>query len=398
MARGEPMTRTERTLLAATATLAASGSVIFALIGNLQDEYGFADIGLGVIAATGFAMSFVVQLLIAPYADKGHTRRLLLAGTMLAVVGNVLFALGDTLWQFAAARAIVGAALGCFLPAARALMANMRPDGAAERLGRMAGVELGGFIFGPVIGGLLVGPLGLRWPFVIFSLMAVLSFALLMSDRIPDLPRSNGSGRLAFDLLANRGVLVGVLLVLALALPVGVYEALWDRYLTDKGAGDGLVGVSLAFYGIPFILLSTWGGRLADRLGPVNVALRSLFIVAPATALYGMFDSPWPPIAVGVFEAMAQAAAAPSAQAALAAAAPEGRGAAAQGLAGSLNVLTAAVVALLGSWAYGAIGPAWLFTIAGCGVATLGTTAWLLHRRARTVSAVPVPWSESRQN
>jgi MFS family permease len=376
-----PTTRIEKTLLAATATLAASGSVIFALIGNLQDQYGFADIGLGVIAATGFAMSFLVQLLIAPYADRGHTRRLLLTGTLLAVIGNVLFALGDSLWQFASARAVIGAALGCFLPAARALMANMRPDGAAERLGRMAGFELGGFIFGPVVGGLLVGPLGLRWPFMLFSLMGLLSFTLLMRDRIPELPRSTRTNRLALGLLANRGVLVGVLLVIALALPVGVYEALWDRYLTDKGASDGLVGVSLAFYGIPFILLASWGGRLADRFGAVKVALRAMFVVAPATALYGMFDSPWPPIAVGVFEAIAQAAAAPSAQAALAKAAPEGQGAAAQGLAGALNVLTAAVVALLGSWAYGAIGPAWLFTIAGSGVATLGTTAWLLHRR-----------------
>ncbi len=35
---------------------------------------------------------------------------------------------------------------------------------------------------------------------------------------------------------------VGVLLVLALALPVGVYDALWDRYLTDNGATDTVVG------------------------------------------------------------------------------------------------------------------------------------------------------------
>ncbi len=64
------MGRSVRVLLLATAALSASNSVIFALIGNLQDTYGFSDIGLGVIAATGFAATFVVQILVAPLADR----------------------------------------------------------------------------------------------------------------------------------------------------------------------------------------------------------------------------------------------------------------------------------------------------------------------------------------
>lgn len=385
------MKRMQWVLLASTAALSASSSVVFALMGNLQDQYGFEDIGLGVIAAMGFFMSFIVQILVAPLADKGHPKRLLIAGTVLAVIGNVLFALGSSLWQFAVARAIVGAAVGSFLPAARALMAGMSTTGAAERLGKMAGAELGGFVLGPVIGGLLVGPLGLRWPFIVFCIAAMFSFALLVTQELPTLPVSTSSGRLAFDLLANRGVLIGVLLVLSLALPVGIYDALWDRYLTDNGATDAVVGLSLAFYGLPFILLAGFGGRLADRYGSAKVAFRALVIIAPLTAMYGLFDNPWLPIGVGVAEAVAQAAASPSAQATLAAAAPEGRGTAAQGLAGASTVLTAGVVALTASWAYGALGPAWVFGLGGFGVAAIGFTAWRLHvglqSRTETVTA-----------
>ena len=381
--------RTQLVLLASTGMLSASGSVVFALMGNLQDEYGFADIGLGVIAATGFAMSFLVQILIAPLADKGHTKRLLMAGTLLAVLGNVLFAMGSSLWQFALARAIIGCALGSFLPAARALMANLSASGSAERLGKMAGVELGGFVMGPVVGGVLVGPLGLRWPFLVFAVAAVCSFALLVTQHVPTLPITEASGRLAFDLFRVRGVTVGVLLVLALALPVGVYDALWDRYLTDNGATDTVVGLSLAVYGLPFILLAGFGGRLADRLGPAKVAFRALWLVAPLTAMYGLFDNPWLPIGVGVVEAVAQSAASPSAQATLAAAAPAGRGTAAQGLAGACNVLTAAVVALTASWAYGAFGPVWVFGIAGAGVAVCGLAAWRLHSTTPVAGVEP---------
>ena len=114
---------TERVLLGAAFTLAASNSVVFALMGNLQDEYGFGDAGLGFIAAAGFLASFVVQVTIAPLADRGRARHLLIVGTILAVIGNLVFALGSSLAVFVLARAIAGSASGCFLPPARALMA-----------------------------------------------------------------------------------------------------------------------------------------------------------------------------------------------------------------------------------------------------------------------------------
>ena len=364
----------------ATAALSASNSVIFALIGNLQDTYGFSDIGLGVIAATGFAATFVVQILVAPLADRGHVKHLLLAGTLCSIAGNLLFAAGSNLFVFAGARALVGAGAGCFLPAARAVMASISPTGAAERLGKMGGAELGGFVLGPVIGGVLVAPLGIRWPFVVFCGAALLSFVLVSRQQLPELPRSAASGRLAFDLLRHRRVLVAVLLCLSLYLPVGIYDALWDRFLTDRGASDVVVGLSLACYGIPFIIFAAYGGRLADRHGPVRVAMRSLWIVAPLTATYGLFPSPYVPIALGVVEAVVQAAASPAAQAAIAEAAPEGRATAAQGLAGATNVLSAAVMALLASGAYGAFGPELVFIGGGVGVAVCGLCAWSLNR------------------
>ena len=92
--------KTERVLLGAVFAMEAGGSVIFALMANLQDEFNFTDIGLGLIAAAGFMASFVVQILIAPYADRGHAKRLLIIGTTLAVLGNALFASGSTLVIF----------------------------------------------------------------------------------------------------------------------------------------------------------------------------------------------------------------------------------------------------------------------------------------------------------
>lgn len=371
---------TERVLLGAAFTLAASNSVVFALMGNLQDTYGFSDAGLGFIAAAGFLASFVVQVTIAPIADRGYARHLLIAGTVLAIVGNAVFAAGSSLAVFILARAIAGSAAGCFLPPARALMASLDKENVSERLGALGGIELAGFVTGPVIGGLLVGPLGLRWPFVVFSVSAMVALIIVSTQQVPQLVRSESSQRLAFGLLRHRSVLVPTMFLISLALPVGLYDSLWDRFLTDLGASDALVGVSLAVYAVPFVLLSRFGGRFADRRGRITVAFTAVLFVGPLTAGYGLFTSPWIPIMIGVVESCAQAGGAPAAQGLLARGAPPGRASAAQGVAGACNQLVAALVAIAATWGYGQVSAPVLFTIAGACVLALGTTARLLAR------------------
>ncbi|MTA70149.1 MAG: MFS transporter, partial [Actinobacteria bacterium] len=269
---------------------------------------------------------------------------------------------------------------GLFLPPARALIASLDEKGVSERLGAMGGVALAGFVTGPVIGGFLVGPLGLRWPFIIFSISALISLIIVSTQRLPLLTPSTHPQRLAFGLLRQRRVLVPILFLISLALPVGMYDALWDRYLTDLGASDIVVGLSLAAYALPFVLLSRFGGRLADRSGKIKIAFIAVLFVAPLTALYGWFATPLMPIVLGIIESVAQSAGSPAGQGMLAEGAPEGRASAAQGLAGACNQLVAAAVAILATWGYGHISPRLLFSLAGLSVLVLGSVARLLAR------------------
>ena len=98
--------------------------------------------------------------------------------SVLAVIGNTVFATGSSLIQFVLGRAFAGAASGTFMPPAYATVASLDAEGKSERLGAMRGVDLAGFVTGPVIGGLLVGPLGLRWPFVFFAGSALVAMAI----------------------------------------------------------------------------------------------------------------------------------------------------------------------------------------------------------------------------
>lgn len=379
--------RSWRLLLVATFAIGFSNSVVFAVLADLQDLHGFGDAGLGAIAATGFAVSLAAQLLIAPHADRGRAPQVLRAGLVLAVAGSTAFAFASSLGAFVAARALVGASVGTFLPAARARAVLIAPTGRGERLGRLAGVELAGFVAGPFVGGLLVDPLGIRSTFLCFGAVALAALVgLSLSERRAPSPATPASGvrtdaRPGWDLLRHPRILAGTLLAAAVFVPVGVFEALWDRFLTDLGASNQLIGLSFVMFGVPFVVFATPAGRLAERVGPLRCALGAALLLAPLIASYGMLQRPVVLVVLGSFEGTLQALAAPAVQLVVARATPTGREAAAQGLAGAAQLAAAALTAAGSAPLYASAGPGWVFVTAGALTVALTVTAALLARR-----------------
>jgi MFS family permease len=379
-------------LLLATAAVGVANSVVFSLLSDLQDTYGFGDSGLGFIAGAGMAVGFVSQLVLAPFADRGHSKRLLLAGLVAALAGSVMFAASSTLIGLVLARAIVGLSNGLFLPAARAIAASMSPDRVGERLGTLGGVELAGFVTGPVVGAVLVGPLGVRWPFLVCGMFALVALLALARQDLPSPPIGTQASRLSLDLLRVREMRVGVLLTMALFFPVGMYDAILDRYMTDRGASNVLIGIGFLMYGIPFALLATTGGRLADRHGAYRMSMISLVLVVPLTAVYGVLTAPLLITALFAVEGSVQALGVPATQAYVAQVAPHGRSSAAQGLSGAMNLLGGTVSAVAAPAIYGAWGAGAVFGAAGALVGLAGVVAASIRRRTiNATTAQPIP-------
>ena len=389
--------RSWRLLLIATFAIGFSNSVVFAVLADLQDRYGFGDAGLGAIAGTGFAVSLAAQLVIAPQADRGRAPQVLRGGLLLAVAGSIAFAFSSSLGAFVAARALVGASVGTFLPAARARAVLISPTGQGERLGRLAGVELAGFVAGPFVGGLLVDPLGIRATFLCFGAVALVALVGLSASGsasgTPAIPEGilAADTRPGWDLLRHRRILAGTLLAAAVFVPVGVFEALWDRFLTDLGASNGLIGLSFVMFGVPFVLFATPAGRLAERIGPVRCALGAALVLAPLIASYGMLQRPVVLVVLGSLEGTLQAVAAPAVQLIVARATPAGREAAAQGLAGAAQLAAATLTAVGSAPVYASAGAIWVFVGAGGLTILLATTAGILVRRTPSSEATPTP-------
>ena len=372
-------------LLLATGSIGIANSVVFALLSTLQDKYGFSTAGLGFLAAATFIAAPIANLGLAPLGDRGHTRALIASALVLGTAGSLWFAFATELWQFIGARIMIGFAFGLYQPASRGLiLRNARAvgDGAGVELARLSGVDTAGFTIGPAIGAVLVKFLGLRAPFLFVAIALPLAGIRLLTRLPSTLPNEElPTQRLALDLLRNAKVRVAVLLAIGNFLPVGVYDSLWARFLEDRGASTLFVGFSLSFYGIPYVLAATPGGRFVDRVGPLRAIKVAMIGVLPLVVLYGIMRNPWLIAFLALLEASFGAIAQPAAQAAMAAACPRDRLSAGQGLASAAASLTAAATALVAAPTYARIGPTGVFAGAAVGIAIVMFSALGLARR-----------------
>ena len=67
--------------------LAMGYGALFSMLDDIRDEYGVGEAALGAVIGIGFFAGFVSQILIAPFADRGHARLLVYGGIALNVAG-----------------------------------------------------------------------------------------------------------------------------------------------------------------------------------------------------------------------------------------------------------------------------------------------------------------------
>lgn len=355
-------------------SIAASIGMVFALLAEIQDAHHLSGTDLGVIAAVSFFAGVASQTLLAPLADRGHARHLMIAAVAAAAIGALGFALSSSAWQFIAARALSGAAFGAYAPAARAVVSAADPTRAGARLGGLAGLETAGFILGPGLAAGVVEIAGVDAPFLIISVILVLLVMPIsridIHEAQPDTaPTSRWSGVSA--ILRRRRARSAIILSAALILPAGMYEAIFARFMTDIGAETWFIGLSLSLYGIPFALTAPIAGRMVDRIGPLRVVPVSVLFIVPLTAIYGQLTTPGLVMMLASIEAVANGAALPATQAMMAACTTDGERATGQGLVGSAGQIAAGFAALTAAPLYEGHGPEITFAMVAVAVLAL---------------------------
>jgi MFS family permease len=345
----------------ATVVLATVGlGIILALLADLQRTIGFGSSALGVVAGSSFFCAFLSYLTLARFADLGHARLMLLAGTAAAAAALVAAAYSTSVVWLVCARALLGLAEGAVIPAARRIVLDWSPDRPGVVLGRILSASVAGFVAGPAIGALLAAPFGLRVPFLVPAAVLVVTLPVISRLSVPAAVR-DGRARFETRLLASPLVAGGVLLGVVDFAMFGALDSVWARMLTDTGASTSFIGISLTIIVLPMVPAATWFGHVVDRTSSRFAAMLGVGLIVPAVALYAVATDKFVIAVAGLVHGLGSAALAPAAAAMVAAGSPRTALARGQGLLEASGYLAAAASALPAGWIYAHAGKATLF-------------------------------------
>lgn len=366
-------------MLAASGLGAMSYGTMFTVVDDFRDSYGISESRLGLILGVGFIAGFLAQVFLAPLADKGHAKKMILAGIAVQVVGNLTMGFGSTFWMLFAARFVMGIGGGMLSPAARRVIIVSDPRNMGSNLGLFVSFDVGGFALGPVVSALTVDALGLAAPFLIVTaVMAVVGVGLVRTDIAETDTADAPSQRLAFDLFRLAPYAGIVIIGLSLFLMIGTFDTLWSVMMADIDAAPWIASIGITIFALPMLILGPVGGRLTQRVGPYRAAITGLSFAALCMVGYGTIASPHVMLGVGALHGIIDGLTITAGATAIAMVVPHERLAAAQGLYGGLQTVTGGVASVAAGWSYGAFGRAGSFIGAAIGsLALIATGAWL---------------------
>lgn len=368
-----------RSLYLVAGTTMAGVSSVFALLAEIHNTYDIAERNLGWIAGSAFVGALVTQLSLSRYADRGHGGLLMRLGVIASATGLLWFGFADELWQFIAARAVLGTGVGVIVPAARRFIIVSAGADQGRQLGAFYGAYIAGFVIGPPLAGALTVAFNVRAPFLMLGMVTGLTFFSIRRLEIPaaDIDVRSTKGVLR-RLIHSREMVAALLVVISFRYSVGVFEPLWAPHLDNLGASTMIITLSLSAFALPMLVVARWAGGLSDRHSPRLTSLLSALVTVPLMASYGWITAV-PVLFVAMLpHGIMEAIQSPGSQAAVANAAPVDDAASAQGLGEAMGSAASMIGALTAAPLYAWLGPGPAFLIGALTMAGLLCTSWLL--------------------
>jgi MFS family permease len=373
------------------ATLAAGYGALFSMLDDYRDEYGIGETALGAVIGIGFLAGFLAQIGIAPLADRGHARRLVVLGGVLNIAGLLLMAVSTSFVPLLLGRFVMGIGVGTAFPAVRRIVILAEPERLGHNIGRLLAADVAGFAMGPAVSALLVGSFGIPAPFLVIAASTALVLPLVLRTHVVETVDESAQ-RFAFDLLRIRPFAGAVALGSAVFLMIGAFDALWAVVLDDLEASEWLANLGITLFALPLVVFGALGGRLAQRLGPFRVGTVGLLAGAMFMFLYGVVPGAVAMFSVAMVHALNDALTVSSTGVAVGLVVPPERQAGAQGVLGGFQTLTAGVTALVIGAVYEQAGRFAAYTVTAIGMVALIGLGWSLAGPAvRARGAAPAP-------
>jgi len=362
-----------------SAMLASGYGALFTIVDDYNTEYGISESNIGYVIGIGFLSGFVSQVLFAPFADRGHARKVVVIGVLVSVAGLLLMALGTTLTPILVGRVINGLGVGATSPAVRRIVILADPENLGTNLGRLLSADVFGFATGPAISAILVGPFGIPAPFIVISAVSLVLLPFVARVPVDETAvAARPTKRLAVDLLkirpfAGATVLAGVAFIM-----IGGFDALWSLVHDELGTTEWIANLGITLFAMPLIFLGPWGGRKAQTFGPFKLATIGLVAGAGFLLGYGLLPTGGLIFALAMVHALSDGATISAAGVAAGMSVPADRQAGAQGMLGASQALMAGIMAMVTGNVYEQFGRLAAFaTVAGSMLVLTAVGVWL---------------------
>jgi MFS family permease len=347
--------------------LAVSGSVGMSMLGIgmvvpvrvlYAQSHGASLAVIGAMASAFLLSSFIFQYPVGWLADVWGKRLVMNIGLIgLAVLTLFWLTVTDPI-LFVALRFVEGIFASGVTSSARALLTDEIPD---EQRGQAFGIYgacmNAGFLLGPALGGLLAST-GYTPTFIGSAVFRLLAFALVLAF-VPRGRQMHPDVR-ARAAAVSRRALWTLPLVGAYILFLGdnfyfgfdlTLAPLWLKH--HVGASIAFIGLSYAVWALPNVLLTPYGGRIADRMRRSTLILTFGILQIPCYIAFAFVSSVAVALAVFALHGAIYAMMQPSVDANLAAFSPPNARGRAQGLYSAIGMVGAFAAANTLSALYG---------------------------------------------
>jgi len=262
-----------------------------------------ANFGVSVFAATFVVSAFAGVRLVSnlgagQIADRIGARRAVGFGALVVAGSSLLAAASPGYWWLVAFRGVGGFGSALFFTALLSLVVRLVPP---DQRGRAVGLLQGAFLFGltvgPVVGGLLAEPLGLRWPFAIYAVFCGAAGGVALAF-LPPVPAEGGPPRqgwrqtwMAAQVLCADRAFVAALVMMAATRwsATGVRFSLIPLFGSDVvRAGPGIIGLGLGIAAVSQLAVLWPVGKASDLYGRRAVGAPAYALFAVTAAALGL--------------------------------------------------------------------------------------------------------------